>query len=572
MRRALALTTLTALALAGLSAPARAATYTSGGLRCTVVGTAGVDHLSGTAGHDVLCGLGGNDVLSGGGGDDVLDGGSGNDVLSGGLGNDSLSGGLGNDVLSGSDGADHLYGGVGADAEHGGSGNDVVYGQDGNDTLTGDSGSDSLHGGAGNDDLVGGSGADQLLGEAGTNWCTRDTTDTSVQACVYDTQTPQAPGISLADYSVDVTSAAVPLFYRLHLTDDTGVVSVQVNLAGRASFPLRASGDVRDGWWNATTYVPRYLEPGRYDVDVFVRDRVGRTGSRTFSQVLTVADAAPDRALPTVASLALSRTSVDVRTSASSLTGTARVRDDRAGASDVEFCPVHLVEGYWQNSLGCTIGEKVGGTATDAVFQAVMPFPEGTTGGDWEVELWVTDLPHEGNYAYWVGPGHYDLAVRQGEEAGYHPLPGGAGPFKVIGPGDAHAPVLSTVTISPPTVDTLAAAQHVTVDVAATDVEGIGTVGVAISSRSDGSLQPYWGELAAPSSGTARDGVWRFTVVLPQGTPPGTYDLQVYLQDATHFRSWMSAGANNVGPDNPAMTPAQTPGSDGTITVVQAGP
>lgn len=572
MRRALTLTVLTALALTGVASPAHASTYTAGGLRCTVVGTSGNDHLSGTSGHDVLCGLGGNDVLSGGSGDDVLDGGTGTDTLYGGTGNDSLSGGDGNDALSGSDGTDHLYGGAGTDTEHGGGGNDLVYGQDGNDTLTGDAGTDALHGGTGDDDLVGGAGPDQLLGEAGTNWCTRDSTDTSVQACVYDTAPPAAPQVSLADYSVDVTSGPVSLFYRIHLTDDTGVVSAQVNLTGKASHPARVSGTVRDGWWNATTVVPQYLAAGRYDMDVIVHDRVGRTGFRTFSQVLTVADRAPDTALPTVASLSLSASTVDVRTAAGSITGTARVRDDRAGASDVEFCPVHLIDGYWSNTLGCTVGERVSGTATDAVFRATMPFPKGTVGGDWEVELWVTDQPHSGTYAYWVGPGHYRDAVDQGFGADYSRLPGGAGPLTVLGPGDSHPPVLSTVTITPQQVDTLPSAQTVTVEVAATDVEGVDTIGLAVTQRADSNVQPYWHELSSPASGTTRDGVWRFSVVLPQGTPPGTYELQVYLRDGTHFRSWVSAGSANADASNLALTSAQTPGTDGTIQVVQSGP
>ena len=95
---------------------------------CTIVGTAGDDHLRGTPGNDMICGLGGNDTLDGLAGDDVLFGGAGDDVLFGGAGDDVLWGGAGDDTLNGNRGDDTLVGGAGADVLDGEDGGDALFG------------------------------------------------------------------------------------------------------------------------------------------------------------------------------------------------------------------------------------------------------------------------------------------------------------------------------------------------------------------------------------------------------------------------------------------------------------
>ncbi len=98
-----------------------------GGLRATLVGTAGNDVLRGTNGADVIAGLGGNDVITGRGG---------NDVICGGKGKDKLKGDAGADVLYGDAGRDNLVGGGGKDVLDGGTGRDVCNGGKAKDRAT----------------------------------------------------------------------------------------------------------------------------------------------------------------------------------------------------------------------------------------------------------------------------------------------------------------------------------------------------------------------------------------------------------------------------------------------------
>ncbi len=201
-RRSLALAVSLALGFLLLLVPesASASQYSSGGLRCTIVGTSGNDSISGTAGRDVICGLGGNDTINGLGGNDVLDGGAGNDTLVGGAGNDSLAGGSGTDTVSfvdvttssksvaanlstglaSGDGADSL---TGDENLTGGAGNDTLTGDVNGNTLTGGAGNDTLVGGAGNDSLAGGTGTDAETGGVGIDSCDTSGSETRDPSC-----------------------------------------------------------------------------------------------------------------------------------------------------------------------------------------------------------------------------------------------------------------------------------------------------------------------------------------------------------------------------------------------------
>jgi Ca2+-binding RTX toxin-like protein len=109
---------------------------------CTIVGTAGNNHLAGTAGNDVICGDTGKDVIAAGGGDDLVYGGP---------GKDSINGDSGKDVLFGGSGKDYLYGSKGKDQLNGGKGKDHLIAGTGRDVLNGGTGADNCDGGKGHD-------------------------------------------------------------------------------------------------------------------------------------------------------------------------------------------------------------------------------------------------------------------------------------------------------------------------------------------------------------------------------------------------------------------------------------
>jgi hypothetical protein len=66
------------------------------------------------------------------------------------------------------------------------------------------------------------------------------------------------------------------------------------------------------------------------------------------------------------------------------------------------------------------------------------------------------------------------------------------------------------------------------------------------------------------TSGSATNGTWTGTLTLPQGSPPGTYYLEAYVQDVSHWTTWMSPESPQA---NPAMPSEPVPGAD-RVTVV----
>lgn len=114
------------------------------GVKATIIGTSGSDHLVGTKGRDVIVALGGNDVIKSLSGRDLVCAGRGNDVVKSGSGADRVFGGAGRDRLLGRGGPDLLNGSTGRDRLKGGPGSDRLRGGRGIDACSGGSGSDSL--------------------------------------------------------------------------------------------------------------------------------------------------------------------------------------------------------------------------------------------------------------------------------------------------------------------------------------------------------------------------------------------------------------------------------------------
>jgi Ca2+-binding RTX toxin-like protein len=479
------------VALGGLlaAAPADAAVYTSSGLRCTIVGTSGKDRLVGSARRDVICGRGGADTIVAGGGDDVIDGGA------------------------------------------------------GGDTITGGSGRDVARGAGGNDDLVGGSGRDSLDGGAGTNWCSMDPSDT-VTHCVYDEEAPVVRAIGLSRRQVDVTDSDKTVRVRVHVTDDTGAASVQVHLAGGYGEAHLVGGTIRNGWWSVGIRLRRWAEPGDFQVQVSARDRMNRWDNGDWQlqnpRVLRVIDRKPDRSRPVVRKLTAptENTVVNVRRAARTVHVRAHLVDTVSGIATAQFCAKNI----------CAQGELVRGTIRNGWWEADLRIPKRAIGGDWNVSIMISDYAHSSDYEYWQGPDVYRLVASDpaGVPSNTHAIPGGAGRFRVIGTKDSNAPVLVGLSATPKIVGTLAGAATVQVSMHVTDVEGVTEVGGWLQSAdSEGGPGFSLAEFARVT-GTARDGVWRSTVVLPQGTPPGVYAFQAWVEDKTHWRSYMSASYPNV--------------------------
>ena len=536
--------------------------------RCTMVGTPHADRLVGTSGRDVICGLGGNDRINGRGGNDIIDAGAGNDVASGGAGNDRMYGDTGSDTASGGTGDDVVTGGDGNDTLAGSAGTDKVYGGAGSDVLSGGDGDDVLSGAGGDDDLSGGPGGDDVDGGVGFNVCDAPGAVNDQQIrCVVDASKPVVEELSPTPSTVDVSAAAQSVRIEAHVTDDTGVKSVQIgNIASLVS------GTSRDGVWAVTIQVPRYAAPGPRDVDIDVRDRVGRSTDATLTDVFTVLDTVSDQEMPVLQSMSLSTTAVDVRSASRPITATVHVTDDLAGATDLYLCPAHAFPNgtpEFRQAGACVSMEQASGSPTDSTWTATYDVPQGAPSGTWNFEVWISDAAGNAPNDFWFGPDEL-AAIGPTSEPRYRAIPDAAGVFSVQGiTQDLHAPVLTALTLNPSPVDTSTGAVRVTADIAGTDVEGITGADLFISGYAGYPDNPNWIDTVDVAwvqsfqlvSGTPQDGVWHATFVVPGGTPDGSYFIQVALEDSSHFESWVSPDSGWTT-DNHLLTPELAPTGD----------
>ena len=149
------------------------------GLKATIIGTNGDDHLIGTSGDDVIVTFGGNDTVEAGAGNDTICGASGINMFKGGPGDDTILGGSGWDAIFGDEGNDYIQGGAGNNMGcdsgcglNGGPGDDEIHGGDGIDLIRGDEGNDKLYGYGGMNKIHGGDGDDYIQnGDDGNSGC-----------------------------------------------------------------------------------------------------------------------------------------------------------------------------------------------------------------------------------------------------------------------------------------------------------------------------------------------------------------------------------------------------------------
>lgn len=532
------------LALSSLTTlPAEAAaTYTSTGVRCTVVGTGGDDRLRGTAGRDVICGLGGDDTIRALAGNDLIEGGAGTDT-----------------VLAG-DGADTVRAGRGADEVLAGAGADRVAGGAGGDTLVGDGGGD-LDGDGGNDDLTGGAGPDDLDGDAGTNWCTVDAADTGVR-CVHDLAAPTVLSGAFGVDSVDVTERDGSVQVRAHVTDDTGLRDVRLVAHNDedvyVTHAYLEQGTVRDGRWAASFGVPRWSRPGTLTLTVEMVDRVGRHAYRVLHDVtVEVVDRNPDLEQPRVELLAPRPDVVqDVREESVDVVVKARITDELSGVGLATMCLHKPRDGSWVN-LPCEPGSLVSGDERDGVWRGVVRIPRREVSGRWNVAIMVSDRAHS-DEERWVGPDIYAADVDGWEPGWSRPFPDGMGSFHVVGTGDTNAPELTEFAMSPTEIDTLAAPAPVRFTVRARDLEGVTAVGAALFPLDpDSRVDPGRVDLVL-SAGDSSEGSWTGRLIVPQGTPPGRYGVHVSVEDVQHGVSWFTPGTADPGYEDARDLPGES--------------
>lgn len=468
------------LSTAGFIQPPMAAAA-PGSPRCTIIGTPGDDNLRGTKRNDVICGLGGNDTIAGLGGGDTIDAGPGDDVVSAGPGNDR-----------------------------------VVAG-DGNDRVLGETGRDTLAGQSGDDVILGGPQIDVVDGGSGTNACDFTPGERETMTCLYDTEGPKISSLTVTP-SEGVPGSTIEI--TIMVEDEAGAERVgfyttvngaQQDICGQET--TLVSGSENNGTWSHTCTIPSAVINGTYTVVPFARDVLGNWTNSNGGEptdirgAFSVSGGSSDTSGPTFQSLIVTPDTVrpgEVFT----VTLTA---SDPSGISRAGM--MFFIKGTFRQNDFC--GQNLtltSGTVEAGTWSATCTVPSDVIDGEYTVEPYAQDAL--GN---WTNSNGGSLDPTRGN-------------FTIFGGNtDKSGPTFSDLSVTPNTVKI---GQTVTISLRAADPSGVTRAGVITYRKGTFKQNDFCGQELRLTSGTAQDGTWSMTCVIPAKTSYGEYELEPFAQDS----------------------------------------
>jgi uncharacterized protein YjdB len=260
----------------------------------------------------------------------------------------------------------------------------------------------------------------------------------------------------------------------------------------------------------------------------------GKTGTATVS--------VSDGSAPVLVGLTLVPNPVDVTAGTKTVTATAHITD-AGGAGVSQFAITATApHGAFTNCVDTT---RDSGTASDGTWSCTLTVPIGAEPGDWALVVLVSDAGYSSKMY-----GSADLVG-----AG---LPGS---FNVISTWDQKAPVFTSLTVTPTSVNVANGAQTITVSAGLTDDRsGIAQFDFYATSPSG---QQVGCSATTPATGTTLNGTWTCTLTVPADAEAGTWLITVRATDQAF--NYQTYGPQPDGKTNIAF-PAGYPT---TITVTR---
>ncbi len=505
-----------------------------------------------------------NDTLVGDPSPNVLSGGEGNDSLSGGEGSDTLAGEAGTDTANffaatGSVDVDLLTDvatGQGADSLPG---IENVIGSPQADTLAGDSGDNTVHGGAGTDTVsyaaATGPVAVDLVNDSGTG----DGTDT-LPAIENVTGSPQADtlrgdpaqnvfdggaGADTVSYATATGPVTVDLVNGSASGDGNDSLTAVENVTGSAQADaligdlgantlvggdgndLLASGTGADDLSGQDGDDQIFGEanddglaggPGDDLLDGGSGADVCDGGSGTNQLV-----GGCDNAAPELSDFQLSPLQIDASQGPQQVTFTLQLADAISGVDPISS-KVEIFEPGGQ-ARGSSALQLVGGDANVGTYEAVINVPKYAPTGTWTVAVTLAD--ESDNTVEFSSAELLALSY--------------PGTFAQTGAGDAAAPQLAGLDVSPAQIDTSQSAKDVTFTVQATDnLSGVDPAASEVEVFSPAGA-PRGSSSLELVAGSPTDGSYEATITVPRLAVQGDWTVALTLADdagnSHHFSS-----------------------------------
>ncbi len=336
--------------------------------------------------------------------------------------------------------------------------------------------------------------------------------------------------------SLNVTHTAGHVTFTVHAKDSTHpITDVDVYVSSPAIHATQrfsmatlklVAGTGKNGTWRGRADIPRWTNPGTWKVtEVDLGDSAGgytsydpyghgdRPWSSTWSKSFVVA-ATPDRTPPTVASVHLSKTSLDTRTGAAKLRITVHATDAASGVLSRIDATASVSAGSQAFSAGGSL-KRVSGDSRDGTYVGTITIPRfvGLGHHRWLLGLDLADHSENDRSVQW-----WNL------RKAHQPYS-----FQVISRTDTTKPRLTSLTVTPAAIDARTADKKVSITMQGTDI-GSGVSGEWVSFTSPSgyvAATSFEGEQTTPDA----HGRLSAKAVVPQCSEPGVWRLEVGIID-----------------------------------------
>ena len=347
-----------------------------------------------------------------------------------------------------------------------------------------------------------------------------------------DSTPPQLTALSVTPDAVDTTSAPATVTITATITDDlSGFSYGYMSLASPGGLYLSASAFTAIGGdrYTATVVIPRYAQPGTWHVDsISLTDHSWNTRwlGRWDLQDLGI-DASvevtgiQDVTAPVITAMTVSPATIDITSSSVNVTLTATITDDLSGFSSGSLT-------FTSPSGAQMISQGIFATSTGSdQYTATLYFPRWSETGDWHIQsVSVAD-----------GVSNWRWLDRMGLQAlGIDPV------ITVTGAGDTSAPSLSSLTVSPTTVDVTSGSATATVTATITDDLSGFAWGSLYFMGPDG-MQNTWSGSFSYLDGDR----YRATVTFPSGAEPGVWHVY-YVSLTDNVRNTATLSRSDLQP------------------------
>lgn len=350
-----------------------------------------------------------------------------------------------------------------------------------------------------------------------------------------DTVRPVVVSVTVSPGTADVTSGDARFAITVRATDESsGIEQVDMGVdrsigtAGGIRL-VRTTGDDRDQTLQGTLTVSRYAPPGRYGFYLFVRDRVGNRAS--FNAValafaglasgVDITDATPDGTAPSIHRVMIAPSTVDVRSDSVTAQLQVSARDGQTGVNQVALF-FHPPPGFEGGVPGSGL-QLTSGTTNDGVWTGTATFPKHIRNGPWTLGARLIDR----------------LGNRVDLSAGDLAAAGVTNSFEVLSVEDLVGPRFRSVSIEPSEVNVRERDQSVRLRVRITDdLSGIAAFGagnayhdVSANVFDPVTLQGAYVSSFERVSGTALDGIYEQTFVVPRLSATGSRTVRLFARD-----------------------------------------